>query len=208
MPPHDHVGPVSPGRKRRWLWLALLVLLLIGLYIAINFARISRQSRLDEARPADAIVVFGAAQYAGRPSPIFRARLDHALTLAQKQVAPLVIVTGGQGDDLGFSEGGVGRDYLISRGMAEPQVIAETESNNTIESARRVSTIMKANGLSSCIAVSDDYHIFRIKKMMAREGITCYGAPRPQANPPVGWQRSKLIFREILSYTLWLMRLT
>ena len=87
--------------------------------MAFLYIRIEKQAGRDEAQPADAIVVFGAAEYAGRPSPVYRARLDHAYTLFQRGLAPLIITTGGHGGDPHFSEGGVGHDYLRSRGIPE-----------------------------------------------------------------------------------------
>jgi len=193
-------GP--PRRRRLWRILAA-VLLLILLYTGIMFERVRRESYRDETRAADVIVVFGAAKYAGRPSPIFRARLDHGFNLYQRGLAPMVITTGGSGGDEHYSEGGVGRDYLISRGVPETAVIAETQSENTIRSADRVAAIMKRNRMQTCLAVSDGYHMFRIKRMLAEQQITCYNAPRAELRPPTRWERARLILREVLSYTLW-----
>ena len=105
------------------------------------------QANLDQSRPADAIVVFGAAEYVGRPSPVFRARLDHAYDLFQQGLAPLIITTGGAGNDPKFSEGQVGRDYLAKRGVPDVNLIAETQGGDTEQSARRVAVIMEANDL-------------------------------------------------------------
>ena len=172
-------------------------------FAAATFVSIQRQSWRDEARHADCIVVFGAAEYSGHPSPVLRARLDHAYNLFQRGLAPLVIATGGYGGDPRFSEGGVGRVYLMGRGIPEQDIIAETQADNTDESVERVAAIMHANGMHTCIAVSDGYHIFRIKKMLERQGFTVYGAPRPQAHPPSKWQQVVLILREVVSYSLW-----
>ena len=166
-------------------------------------ALVNRQSSPDEARPADAIVVFGAAEYSGRPSPVYRARLDHAYVLFQRGLAPLIITTGGAAEDPRFSEGGVGRDYLVGRGIPDGNVIAETQSNDTSESAARVANILRVNGLHSCVAVSDGYHMFRVKQMLKSEGITAYGAPRPDFHPPGAWERFRLKLREVMSYTAW-----
>lgn len=200
---------VESSGQHRWLWrlVAALALCVAG-FGAVTFVRIQRQSARDEARPADAIVVFGAAEYAGRPSPIWRARLDHAYTLFGRGLAPIVITTGGHGEDPRFSEGGVGRDYLISRGIAEEHIIAETQADDTEESVARVAAIMKTNGMRSCVAVSDGYHIFRIKKMLERQGFTVYGAPRPQSRPRSRWQGFVLVLREVASYTLWKLHVT
>lgn len=188
-------------------------LLLVGLlavlaYTAVVYFHIVRQSEKDESRSADAIVVFGAAEYVGRPSPVFKARLDHAADLFRKGLAPVVITTGGAGADPKFNEGAVGREYLKSLGIPDDHLIAETQSTDTAESARRVSTIMHANHMNTCLAVSDGYHIFRIKQMLAREGVTAYGAPRPNSKPQSFGKRNEAVLHEIASYTLWLLHLS
>lgn len=188
--------------------LLLLSLLLLIAYTAVLYFRILRQSARDESRYADAIVVFGAAEYVGRPSPVFKARLDHAAELYRKGLAPVVITTGGAGADPKFSEGAVGREYLKSLGIPDDHLIAETQSTDTAESARRVSAIMHTNHMNSCLAVSDAYHIFRIKQMLAREDVTAYGAPRPNSKPQSFGKRNEAVFHEIASYTLWLLRLS
>ena len=188
--------------------LLLLSLLALIVYTAVLYFRIVRQSGRDESRAADAIVVFGAAEYVGKPSPVFKARLDHAADLYRKGLAPVVITTGGAGADPKFSEGAVGREYLKSLGIPDDHLIAETQSADTAESARRVSAIMHTNHMNSCLAVSDGYHIFRIKQMLAREDVTAYGAPRPNSKPQSFGKRSEAVFHEIGSYTLWLLRLS
>ncbi len=185
----------------------MALLLLLG-YAAATFRAIQKQSWTDETQKADAIVVFGAAEYAGRPSPVLRARLDHALALFQKGVAPVVITTGGAGGDPKYSEGGVGRTYLMERGVPEHSVIAETQSESTNSAAQRVARIMRANGMKSCVAVSDGYHIYRIKQMLAEQGVAAYGAPRPQSRPQTRRERVQLIAREVLSYTVWKLGIT
>jgi uncharacterized SAM-binding protein YcdF (DUF218 family) len=192
--------------RKKWLLLTLLAVL--AGYILVLYGSIVRQSGKDEARPADAIVVFGAAEYGGRPSPVFKARLDHAIELYHRGLAPIVITTGGAGADPQFTEGEVGREYLKAHGIPDHALIAETQSPDTAESARRVSTIMRANRLHTCLAVSDGYHIFRIKHMLDREGITVYGAPRPNSKPQSLWKRNEAVFHEITSYTLWMLHLS
>jgi len=196
-------------RKSHWLrWTVLGALLLALGFGGVTFVRVQRQSSRNENHQADCIIVFGAAEYSGRPSPVWRARLDHAYTLFQAGLAPIVITTGGYGGDPRFSEGGVGRDYLMSRGVPEHDIIAETQADNTDESVERVAAIMNANQMHSCLAVSDGYHIFRIKKMLEHRGFTVYGSPRPQSRPTSRWQRLLLIGREVVSYTLWRMHIT
>ena len=196
--------------RRRWLLrLAVLAALAVATYLTLIGIRIVREGSLQEVHAADAIVVFGAAEYAGHPSPVLRARLDHAFDLFQRGIAPVVITTGGAAADPSFSEGGVGRDYLIHRGIPERNLIAEMQGRDTAESAVRVAVIMRANGLRSCVAVSDAYHVFRIKKLLEHEGIgPVYVAPRPDSRPHGAAQRVVAVLREASSYLLWKLGMT
>ena len=171
--------------------------------VAVAAVFVIRQAGADEARPADAIVVFGAAEYAGRPSPVYRARLDHAYELFQRGLAPMVITTGGAGADPKYSEGGVGRDYLSRRGIPDRCLIAETQSDDTAESAQRISAILRANNMRTVLAVSDAYHIFRIKRLLLRHGVTAYGSPRPGSVPRTLGARVTAALREAVSYLFW-----
>src|ERR1041384_4129011 len=194
---------------KRWKkWLLWFLVLTPVCYAAAIYWRIVNQSGHDESRTADAIVVFGAAQYDGRPSPVYKARLDHAAQLYHRGLAPMVIITGGSGNDPRFSEGVVGREYLKTLGIPDSQLIAETQSPDTAESARRVATIRYVNGMHTCLAVSDSYHIFRIKQMLGREGVMVYGAPRPNSRPQTFWKQQESVWHEIGSYTVWLFHLS
>lgn len=197
-------------RKKRSVvrWLVWLAVGAFFVYVGVTYYRVVRQSRVDEARPADAIVVFGAAQYSGHPSPVFKARLDHGYDLFQRHLAPVIITTGGQGGDPKFSEGGVGRDYLFARGVPDQNLIAETQSDDTSESVLRVGTIMNRNGMHTCIAVSDPYHLYRIRRMLEHEGVQVYTSPRPMAKPFGRWARFVAILREVTSYVAWRIHLT
>jgi len=191
--------------RHRWIW---YVLTLVAVYFLVQYWRVAHQAHADETRPADAIVVFGAAEYAGKPSPVYRARLDHAATLYTRGIAAVVITTGGAGGDPVHSEGEVGREYLLDHGVPDKGLIAETQSDDTSESAERVAVIMRRNNMHSCVAVSDGYHLFRIKRMMERQGVTVYGAPRPELKPLSRWQQMRIQMKEVLSYTLWRLHLT
>jgi uncharacterized SAM-binding protein YcdF (DUF218 family) len=190
-------------RKRLWLRIGVLAILGAAAWLAAVYHQISGQAARDEVRPADAIVVFGAAEYSGHPSPVFRARLDHAVMLYKHRIAPLVITTGGAGEDPHFSEGGVGRSYLLAQGIPENAIIAETQGSDTSESAHRVGNIMRTNRLHTCVAVSDGYHLFRIKKMLGSEGLEVYGSPRADARYPGVTRRFLIKMREALGYTWW-----
>ena len=199
--------PHPRGHRRFWFRFVSAIVLALLLYAGTVTLAVINHAKKDETRPADAIVVFGAAEYAGKPSPIYRARLEHALSLFERGVAPVVIVTGGAGKDPVYTEGGVGRDYLLTRGIPEPRLIAETQGEDTQQSARRVANIMRANGMKTCVAVSDGYHLYRIKGMLGREGVIVYGAPRPELRPANFSKRAAAIAREVLSYTLWKLHL-
>lgn len=194
---------------RWWIWLAVGLAVCFLAFFAMTVAQIVGTSSLEEMHSADAIVVFGAAEYSGHPSPVLRARLDHALELFQRGVAPVVITTGGAAADPSYSEGGVGHDYLMHHGVPERSLIAETQGNDTSESAVRVAVIMRANGLHSCVAVSDAYHVFRIRKLLEHEGVgPVYVAPRADSKPHAWSQRAIAVLREAASYSLWKVGIT
>jgi uncharacterized SAM-binding protein YcdF (DUF218 family) len=194
----------QPPHPRWWLRLLILAVMAVAAFVAITAIRVVRTASLQELHPADAIVIFGAAEYSGHPSPVLRARLDHALELFHRGLAPVVITTGGAAADPIFSEGGVGRDYLMRHGVPERSLIAETQGRDTAESAIRVAVIMRANNLHSCVAVSDAYHVFRIRKLLEAEGVgPVYVAPRPDSRPHSVTQRAVAVLRETISYSLW-----
>jgi len=193
--------------KSRRLWLigaifAVLVAVLAGFFFSICVG-IVHQASLQELHSADAIVVFGAAEYSGRPSPVYRARLDHAFELFQRGMAPVIVTTGGAAADPTFSEGGVGHDYLKRRGVPDSSLIAETHGSDTAESAERVGVILRKNHMSSCVAVSDGYHVFRIQRLLEDQGVRVYVAPRPDSKPHSMWQRAWAVLREAISYMAW-----
>ncbi|MGA7402508.1 MAG: YdcF family protein [Candidatus Sulfotelmatobacter sp.] len=198
----DHA---TRGATGRWLlWLEALAVLALVAFLALTAFRVVQEGSQQELHRADAIVVFGAAEYSGHPSPVLRARLDHAFDLFQQGIAPVVITTGGAAADPSFSEGGVGRDYLEHRGIPERDLIAETQGSDTAQSAVRVAVIMRANGLHSCVAVSDAYHVFRIKRLLEHEGVgPVYVAPRPDSRPHGVGQRLYAVLREASSYLVW-----
>jgi uncharacterized SAM-binding protein YcdF (DUF218 family) len=183
------------------LLILALVVFVFGYLISLTI-RIGRQSTRDEARPADVIIVMGAAQYRGHPSPVLKLRLDHAVTLYQKHLAPYIMTTGGPGGDPSFTEGGVGWSYLIDRGIPAESVIVEDEGETTAYSLSAATEILRRMGLHSCIIVSDGYHVFRVKRIMQRQGFAAYGSPREQGDtsvPEEWWQ----YFRQAIAYGLW-----
>ncbi len=192
---------------QRWLRRAVGGLLLVAAggvacWVLWVYREIEHYANRDEARPADAIAVFGAAEYDGRPSPVLRARLEQGLLLYQQKLAPLIITLGGSGDPQ-HSEGGVGQNFLIAQGVPESRIIAETQSRTTDESARRLAAIAEANHIHSILAVSDGTHLFRIHQLCESYGLTVYTSPRAVGRPVGRWRRAQRLAHEVASYTGW-----
>ena len=206
--PAGEPGAPSTGRaSRRWLRRTVGGLVLLGVggaacWVLWVYGEIEHYARMDEARPADAIAVFGAAEYDGRPSPVLRARLEQGLLLYRKGFAPLIVTLGGSGDPQ-HSEGGVGHDFLVAQGVPESRIIAETQSRTTDESARRLAAIAEANHIHSILAVSDGTHLFRIHQLCESYGLTVYTSPRAVGRPVGRWRRAQRLAHEIASYTGW-----
>jgi len=179
-----------------------VLLAAFGLRLAGLARQIRQQSTVDEARPADVIVILGAAAYRGHPSPVFKARLDHALELYRRGLAPRILTTGGSGGDPLFTEGEVGRSYLVHHNVPSESILVEREGETTVHSMAAAAEIMRRMNLKSCILVSDGYHIFRAKRILEAQGFLVYGSPRPRA------PRSKaaewwLYLRQAVAYLLW-----
>jgi uncharacterized SAM-binding protein YcdF (DUF218 family) len=154
-------------------------------------------SSRDEARPAQAIVVLGAAQYAGKPSPVLRARLDHALDLWNRHLASLLILTGGTGSGDTTSEAAVGRNYAKKRGVPDTAILVENEGRTTSESMRAVAGMLEVRGLQRALLVSDPFHMLRLRILARRFGFTPYTSPtRTSPISPNREERWKYIFSE------------
>lgn len=180
----------------------LVLLAVCAGYLLRIAAQIRQQSSVDESRPADVIIVLGAAEYRGRPSPVLEARLNHALFLYLKGMAPYIITTGGAGGDPMFTEGSVGRSYLTARGVPPEAILVEGEGGSTVYSVAAVAEIMVRMNFTSAIVVSDGYHIFRVKRMLQSRGLKVYGSPRP-SNTPQGWRAGWLYLKQAAGYLLW-----
>lgn len=157
----------------------VVVLACLGLVIVTGYAtyRVWSQGQRDEQRPADAIVVMGAAQYDGRPSPVFAARLEHAVELYRAGIAPRLIVTGGRAAGDRTTEAAAARAYARSHGVPDEAILGEDRSRTTLESIRAVGDVMRANGLRDAVFVSDRPHMLRVLRMAADDGITAWGSP-------------------------------
>lgn len=192
------------GRRARVAaWTAGVALLVAFLAYAIWIGqRVWATANVDEEHPADAIVVFGAAEYRGRPSPVLRARIDHALELYERGIAPNIITTGGPGGDPNFTEAGVERNYLVAHGVPSERVMMEDESTTTSETVLNVVEIMQRYDLHSCVVVSDGWHLFRILKQFQRKGIRAYGSPRERHVELPLSDRARITLKEVFGYML------
>jgi uncharacterized SAM-binding protein YcdF (DUF218 family) len=184
--------------------LILLVILVLG-YLFYVAKQIERQSNVDEAQRADVIIVLGAAEYNGRPSPVLRARLNHALLLYLRGLAPYILTTGGSGGDPVYTEGEVSRAYLIKHGVPSEAILVEPQGATTAQSLGAAVEIMGRMNLHSCIVVSDGYHIYRVKRLLQNHNIQVYGSPRPSVGVPNRKQMRWLYLRQAVGFALWQM---
>ena len=155
---------------------AYAVLAALAVWI-MSFLAVVFWGARDMARPSDAIVVLGAAQYAGRPSPVLKARLDHALDLWKKGMARRLVLTGGRGTGDTISEAAVGRRYAMKAGVADSAILLENEGRTTSESLTSVAAIMKEKKLERAILVSDPFHMLRLRILAKRIGVESVTSP-------------------------------
>jgi len=165
--------------------------------------RIWQQGTVDEQRPADAIVVLGAAQYDGRPSPVFEARLRHAVELWKAGVATSFVVTGGKLPGDRTTEAAVAREYALAHGVPEEAIFGEDAAHNTLASLKAVASEMEKRGLNSAVFVSDPTHMLRILRIADDLGIEAYGSPTtasPVQSDPVRRTRATIHELGALAY--------
>ena len=188
-PPYSHratadTRPLPTARRRTYarrrrpvplfrvfgvfLLVAVVFTIIAGLTLGLL---IKRQAGRDEARPSDAIVVLGAAQWDGKPSPVLQARLDHAYDLYAAGLAPKMIVTGGVGTGDSYSEGEVARQYLLGKGVPAAALLVENRGRTSYESMEGATALMQRNGWHSALLVSDPFHMYRLKRMASDLGV-------------------------------------
>jgi uncharacterized SAM-binding protein YcdF (DUF218 family) len=184
--PDPLVAHPSRLRRRRsrwgevWRWGVTLVgfcvaaLIVAGLVLVIA---IYRQARTDQARPAQAIVVLGTAQYNGWPGPVFRARLDRAIELWRAGYAPLLVVTGGKMPGDGYTEAEAAWAYLTDAGVPAEAIVAENAASDTWESMQGIAALLQPRGIDQVIVVSDGFHLFRARMMARDVGLQAWGSP-------------------------------
>jgi uncharacterized SAM-binding protein YcdF (DUF218 family) len=172
--------------------LALAGLGLLFLVWVASLGAVLAWERHDQSRPVGAIVVLGAAQYVGRPSPVLRARLDHAIALWRRGLAPIMIVTGGTGRGDTTSEAAVSQRYVVQHGVPIRAILLETEGRTTSESMAGVSALMGGQGRRDVLLVSDPFHMLRLTIIARRHGLEPYASPTPTspiaASPTLRWK--------------------
>lgn len=181
-----------PHRRSRWRIIALAVAATVLCSWAVSLAAVLYWERNDQARPAGAIVVLGAAQYVGRPSPVLRARLDHAVALWRQGLAPILIVTGGRGTGDTTSEAAVSRRYAIQRGVSPSAIMLETVGRTTSQSMAGVAALMRIRMRRDVLLVSDPFHMLRLVVIARRHGLEPLASPTPTspiaASPIERWK--------------------
>ncbi len=173
------IGPVRPrGRWRRRVVRTILAALgLLVTYVAITFVQVYRASQHDGARSADAIIVLGAAQYDGRPSPVLQDRLDHALELYDGGLAEHIVLTGGRQEGDRFTEATAGYNYLRDRGVPDEALLKEVDGTSTWESLRASARFLLARDLTTVVLVTDDYHAYRVEAIAEDIGLDATVSP-------------------------------
>lgn len=176
------------------------------LYVLILSYLIYKSAYLDNTQSAEAIIVLGASQWNGDPSPVFKSRLDHAYLLHQQGYARYIILTGGVGEGESISEAEVGRNYLLRRGAEPDNILMETEGQTTWQSLANVADISSQNRITKVILVSDGFHMFRLNKMAGNLGFIPLNSPAK--NSPI--TNSKMIelryvLREVAVFTAYIL---
>jgi uncharacterized SAM-binding protein YcdF (DUF218 family) len=183
----DEGQPVSVRRSRhrplrsevrRWavvvaFWVPLAAIVLLGSLVAAIYW----QARSDQTRPVEAIVVLGAAQYDGRPTPVLQARLDKVLEVYKAGKVQWIVVTGGRQEGDRFTEAESSRNYLVAHGVPERAILLENEGRSSWQSMQGAGRILKDRGIKRILVVSDGFHLFRLKVMARHLGFTAFGAP-------------------------------
>lgn len=183
---------IGPRRVLRIvLRVALVAAGLLAAYLLVTFVQVWRAARHDGARPSDAIVVLGAAQYDGRPSPVLAARLDHALELYEEGISPVIVVTGGRREGDRFTEATAAATYLHGHGVPDDVILRETTGRSSWESLAASARFLAARDLTRVVLVSDPYHAARIDAIASEVGLDATVSPT-RTSPITGaaeWRR-------------------
>ena len=174
------------------------LLAVVVLYLAVTFFQVWRAARNDQARPADAIVVFGTAQYNGVPSPVLAARLDHAIELYRKGLAPVIVVTGGNQPGDRFTEATASANYLITRGVPDDDVLREVSGTSSWQSLAAAANFLGDRDIKDVVLVSDPFHSLRIRAMADELGLDAHSSPT-RTSPIRGVSEARYMVRETVA---------
>ena len=159
------------------LRVGLALFAVIFVYLSVVFVQVVLAARRDDARPSDAIIVLGAAQYDGRASKVLAARLDHAIDLYRKKIAPVIVVTGGKQPGDRFTEAGTAANYLHVHGVQDTAILRETTGRSSWESLASAARFLKTRNLTHVVLVSDPYHSARIEDIAHEVGLHAVTSP-------------------------------
>jgi uncharacterized SAM-binding protein YcdF (DUF218 family) len=196
----DEETPEPPRRwwPRRAVKVALGVAVVLFVYLGGTFAQVWWASRQDDARPVQAIIVLGAAQYDGRPSGVLAARLDHTIDLYHQGIAPLIVVTGGNQPGDRFTEAETSATYLEAHGVPGTAIERETTSTNSYDELAAAARFLKARGITEVVLVSDPFHSFRIDAIADDVGLHAWVSPTG-TSPVSGFDAFVAMGRETLA---------
>ncbi|MDQ2827098.1 MAG: YdcF family protein [Actinomycetota bacterium] len=167
-------------------------------YLGVTFAQVWLAARSDGARPAQAIVVFGTAQYNGKPSPVLAARLDHAIDLYRQKLAPVIVVTGGNQPGDRFTEASASADYLLSRGVPEADLLREVSGTSSWQSLAAAANFLDDRNIKEVLLVSDPFHSLRIRDMASELGLDGHSSPT-RTSPIRGVTEAEYMARETVA---------
>ena len=172
---------------------------LVVVYLAVTFVQVWMASREDDAsRKAQAIVVFGAAQYNGRPSAVLKARLDHAVDLYRRGIAKTIVVTGGRQPGDNFTEATASADYLHTKGVPDDDILREVSGQSSWQSLAATTAFLKVRNIDDVVLVSDPFHSLRITNMASELGLHATASPT-RTSPITGFDATQYMGRETLA---------
>jgi len=171
---------------------------LVIAYLVVTFAQVWQAARRDEARPTQAIVVFGTAQYNGKPSPVLAARLDHAVELYRQKLAPVVVVTGGSQPGDRFTEASASANYLLRQGIPDKAVLREVSGTSSWQSLAAAANFLGDRDIKEVLLVSDPFHSFRIRAMASELGLDAHTSPT-RTSPIRGVTEAEYLARETVA---------
>lgn len=195
------IGLVIPPPIRLALKITAVVMLAVMAYLAFSFVQVWSTARGDHARKAQAIVVFGAAQYQGRPSPVLAARLDHALDLYRAKLAPKIVVTGGRQEGDVSTEASASAGYLMARGVPDADILREVSGRSSWQSLAAVTAFLAARQIEDVLLVSDPFHSYRIKAMAGELGLAAATSPT-RTSPIEGLTEVRYMAREAVAVAI------